>query len=186
MEGSAKKKRTRRSRRLFTQEEDDILMRAIETIGLGSWEKIANHVPDRSSRQCRDRWINYLAPSNRKDPWTEDEDRRLLEQMNQFGTHWSAIANAMGNRSENNLKNRWYSHLKKRSVFDNGRFILMSDAEKRSAKVSQASNTGTADFWDKRLLHEAPAFPEPDSNPDQSEKKDAKVEEVMFDCWSML
>jgi hypothetical protein len=72
----------------------------------------------RSARQCRERWVNYLAPTIRSDPWTEDENRLLIDKMNELGHCWATIGHFFNGRSENDVKNRWYSHLKFRSTFD--------------------------------------------------------------------
>jgi hypothetical protein len=62
--------------------------------------------------------VNYLAPTIRNEPWTDDEDRLLVDKINELGHCWATIGHFFNGRSENDVKNRWYSHLKFRSVFD--------------------------------------------------------------------
>ena len=48
-----------------------------------------------------------------KDDWTEDEDKRLFRLYKQVGTKWSTIVKEFQGRSENQLKNRFYSTLRR-------------------------------------------------------------------------
>jgi hypothetical protein len=83
-----------------------------------SWDAVAAGMGDRSARQCRERYINYLDPSIRVAPWTDAEDLLLLEKINVLGHCWAKIGRFFCGRTENDVKNRWYSHLKFRSMFD--------------------------------------------------------------------
>jgi hypothetical protein len=56
--------------------------------------------------------MNYLAPHLRSDPWTESEDELLIAKMNELGSAWSSISQFFRGRSDNDVKNRWYSHLR--------------------------------------------------------------------------
>ncbi|CAD8147770.1 unnamed protein product [Paramecium pentaurelia] len=68
----------------------------------------------RSSKQCRERWLNHLNPKISKEPWTDDEDIKLLQTVKEIGRRWSEISKIMdGRRSENNLKNRFNSLIKR-------------------------------------------------------------------------
>lgn len=115
------------SRRPFTVEEDAKLLDIMTSLQIVNWEQVAAHFNGRSSRQCRERWLNYLNPSIRTGPWTEIEDDLLLEKVNELGRCWSSIGKFFNGRSENDIKNRWYSHLKYRTVEDNGKFKFVND-----------------------------------------------------------
>ena len=45
--------------------------------------------------------------------WTAEEDIKLLETHNQLGKRWAEIAKILKNRTENAVKNRWNSLIKK-------------------------------------------------------------------------
>jgi hypothetical protein len=77
-----------------------------------TWIDIATQLPGRCARQCRDRWANYLCPGNKNAAWTASEDELLVEKVTEMGSHWSVIAKSFDGRSENNVKNRWYTHLR--------------------------------------------------------------------------
>lgn len=110
-EGKSQRKQTT-VRRPFTLEEDARLMEIMSNQEFLSWDHVASLMPERTTRQCRERWVNYLSPDIRNDPWTEEEDNLLLTKINEIGRCWSNIGRFFNGRSENDVKNRWYSHLK--------------------------------------------------------------------------
>ena len=62
----------------FSPDEDKLLKEQVLKLGEKGWKKIAEYLPGRSARQCRERYKNYLCPSVSSDPWTKDEDEKLL------------------------------------------------------------------------------------------------------------
>ena len=115
------------ARRPFTVEEDARLIDIMNKGDFINWEIVAQQMGDRSSRQCRERWVNYLSPGIRTDPWTDYEDRLLVQKINELGRCWSTIGQFFNGRSENDVKNRWYSHLKYISIERGGCIQLVSD-----------------------------------------------------------
>jgi hypothetical protein len=111
-------------RRPFGTEEDAVIMRMMLGSAIHGWEGIARRLPGRTARQCRERWTNYLSPSVRSDPWTIEEDQLLVDRVNAMKFSWSAIARSFNGRSDNDIKNRWYSHLKYETVNDGDRYAF--------------------------------------------------------------
>jgi hypothetical protein len=101
-------------RRLFTADEDVLLRRLMVEHPFSTWIAIAAHMQGRSPRQCRDRWANYLCPDNKNAPWTEAEDDLLVAKFQELGPRWTTISKCFDGRSENNVKNRWYTHVRQR------------------------------------------------------------------------
>lgn len=99
-------------RKYFSQKEDRLLTNAVLKYKQETWNDIALHVPGRTPKQCRDRWVNYLQPSLKFNPWTFNEDDLLVSLVNEYGTHWTKMKFAFPNRSTNMIKNRWYSLLR--------------------------------------------------------------------------
>lgn len=95
-------------RKLFTKQEDKLLTEAALYYNEKNWVLIAEKVPGRTPKQCRDRWVNYLQPSLKFTPWTDHEDKLLISLVNLHGTHWTMMKNKFPNRSTNSLKNRYY------------------------------------------------------------------------------
>lgn len=98
----------------WSPEEDEIIRQYVACNGTKNWTKLATLLPGRIGKQCRERWRNHLDPSNSKDPWTPEEDQKLIELHRQYGNKWVTIASFIPGRSDNHIKNRWNSTLKKR------------------------------------------------------------------------
>jgi hypothetical protein len=102
----------KQKRRMFTAEEDTLLTRVVQDRRFSNWIDVASQIPGRTARQCRDRWANYLCPVNKNAAWTRDEDELLVAKFAEIGPRWTVIAKFFDGRSENNVKNRWYTHLR--------------------------------------------------------------------------
>ena len=59
--------------------------------GKAKWSEIAESIPGRNGKQCRERWRNQLDDSINTEPWSEQEDRVLLEAHHRMGNKWSEI-----------------------------------------------------------------------------------------------
>jgi hypothetical protein len=64
-------------------------------------------MPNRTTRQCRERYKNYLSPELRNLPWSPAEDLLLRERFSEFGPRWATLATFFNGRSDVSLKNRW-------------------------------------------------------------------------------
>jgi hypothetical protein len=98
------------------EKEDAFLVKTVSAGQCGSWEAVAKCLPGRTARQCRDRWSNYLSPVVRSGPWSAAEDELLVSKINEVGHVWSTLVRYFGGRSENDIKNRWYTHLRYRTI----------------------------------------------------------------------
>ena len=94
-------------RQKFTPEEDIRLKQLVAELGTKAWKKVSARMPDRTTRQCRERYNNYLSPLLNMDPWTADEDKLLEEKVKEMGQKWSIIAHFFNGRSDVNVKNRY-------------------------------------------------------------------------------
>ena len=68
----------------WTKEEDEIVIKLVDKNGPRNWSKIAEYLPGRIGKQCRERWHNHLNPDIKKDRWTEDEDLAIMEAHKMF------------------------------------------------------------------------------------------------------
>jgi hypothetical protein len=98
----------------WTREEDAAIIDFVRCNGTKSWMKLSERLPGRLGKQCRERWFNALDPAICRDPWTPEEDDRLIELHEHHGNRWTIISGLMQTRSANAIKNRWYSTLAKR------------------------------------------------------------------------
>jgi hypothetical protein len=60
-------------------QEDKRIIELVSEMGPKKWSVIAQELPGRIGKQCRERWHNHLNPDIRRDDWTAEEDRKLLE-----------------------------------------------------------------------------------------------------------
>lgn len=92
----------RKKTRQWTHTEDIRLLTAMLKHGIEDWQQIANFVGNgRVRSQCSQRWLRGLNPKIKKTPWTEEEDRILLNLIQIHGEKaWSKIATDMGDRCD--------------------------------------------------------------------------------------
>lgn len=106
-------------RRPWTTEEDLAIKQLVDELGVKNWSLIASElikrysIKHRSGKQCRERWHNHLDSSIDKNPWTQEEDDLIFELHKQHGKSWSKIAENIPGRTDNSVKNRFYSTLRR-------------------------------------------------------------------------
>jgi myb proto-oncogene protein len=100
-------------RRVFTEGEDGVLAFLVDPEFCGSWRTAAAQIPGHSACQYGVRWRNYRAPTLSLVPWTPEEDALVIRKVAECGTKWEAIAKEIPRRSDNAIKNRWYTVLKR-------------------------------------------------------------------------
>ena len=98
----------------WTGEEDAAIIEWVNEHGPKDWSALAQKLTGRISKQCRERWHNHLSPNVLKAEWTEEEDNILIEAQAKWGNKWSKISTLLPGRTDNSVKNRWNSSLKKR------------------------------------------------------------------------
>jgi hypothetical protein len=108
--------------RHWTDEEDELLRRAVESHGEKNWKKIAESVPGRNHTQCLQRWSKVLVPGLKKGVWEPREDeiliqqaqKQLSERLTQGKTakiEWGKVKNAIPGRTAKQCRERWVNNL---------------------------------------------------------------------------
>mmetsp|Transcript_12675 Transcript_12675/g.19074 ORF Transcript_12675/g.19074 Transcript_12675/m.19074 type:complete len:585 (+) Transcript_12675:57-1811(+) len=127
----------------WTPEEDAILKEKRALYGR-KWAKIAGHLPGRQGKQCRERFVNHLDPNLKKGEWTDDEEAMLIAFHEQFGNRWANIAKQLPGRSDNDVKNHWYSTIQ-RKFQQHGKEKLVKAAVQQCQMLQQRmQENGTA------------------------------------------
>ncbi|CAL9178294.1 unnamed protein product [Musa hybrid cultivar] len=68
----------------------------------------------RCGKSCRLRWINYLRPDLKRGNFTEEEDELIIKLHGVLGNKWSLIAGRLPGRTDNEIKNYWNTHIKRK------------------------------------------------------------------------
>ncbi|KAL9994897.1 putative transcription factor MYB-HB-like family [Helianthus debilis subsp. tardiflorus] len=99
----------------WTTEEDQKLVAYIEEHGHGSWRALPVKAGlQRCGKSCRLRWTNYLRPDIKRGKFSLQEEQTIIQLHALLGNRWSAIATHLPRRTDNEIKNYWNTHLKKR------------------------------------------------------------------------
>ena len=98
----------------WSEEEDKSIKSLVNKYGTSNWTFISNQMgQNRSGKQCRERWYNQLNPNMKKNNWTNEEENILFTKHMQLGNKWSDIASFLPGRTLNDIKNHFYSKLRK-------------------------------------------------------------------------
>ncbi|GER55192.1 Myb-related transcription factor [Striga asiatica] len=85
----------------WTAEEDQILVGYINRNGHGNWRAL----PKRAG---------LLRPNIKRGNFTSDEEEIIINLHMELGNKWSEIAARLPGRTDNEIKNVWHTHLKKK------------------------------------------------------------------------
>ena len=97
----------KRVREKFLPHEDSKLRALVAEYGEGQWKKVAEKMPNRNPRQCRERWKHYICSDTAKAPWKPEEDILLFHMVKELGFKWTKISKYLPGRTDIQVKTRW-------------------------------------------------------------------------------
>ncbi|CAN6204407.1 unnamed protein product [Urochloa humidicola] len=99
----------------WTAEEDQKLVAFLLANGQCCWRavpKLAGLL--RCGKSCRLRWTNYLRPDLKRGLLSPEEEKTVIDLHAELGNRWSKIASHLPGRTDNEIKNHWNTHIKKK------------------------------------------------------------------------
>jgi myb proto-oncogene protein len=106
-------------RKGWTAAEDSAIVNLVIELGTKHWSVIADklrkafRIKGRTGKQCRERWHNHLNPCIEKGAWTMEEERTLFLAHGSLGNKWAEISKLLTGRTDNSIKNHYYSSARK-------------------------------------------------------------------------
>lgn len=135
----------------WTAEEDRLLLALFKQHPY-KWANIARAIPGRTDDACSKRYQEALDPNLKKDEWTEEEDRKLLDFLARNGgpskPQWKLIGQEL-NRSGLGCRNRWRLLERKKNP------IIKAAALRRQEGNQTVSHPGGADAETRVFENEA-------------------------------
>ncbi|KAA8547986.1 hypothetical protein F0562_004415 [Nyssa sinensis] len=124
----------------------------------------------RCSKSCRLRWTNYLRPGIKRGSFTDHEEKMIIQLQALLGNKWAAIASYLPERTDNDIKNYWNTHLKKKLK------KLQTEPDDHFRDGFSSSHSISRGQWERRLqtdinlvkqaLHEALSQEKPNVVPE--------------------
>eukprot|EP00250_Pteridium_aquilinum_P009255 c18545_g1_i1 orf=241-1641(-) len=128
----------------WTTEEDEKLSSYVKEHGHGSWRDLPKKAGLlRCGKSCRLRWTNYLRPDIKRGEFSATEEQTIIQLHALLGNRWSAIATHLPKRTDNEIKNYWNTHLKKRLLsmgLDPATHKPKTESTSCDSRLSESSN----------------------------------------------
>lgn len=108
----------------WTEQEDKLLIEWVKVHGPNKWTECSRRIGGRCGKQCRERWMNTLDPGVKRGNWQETEQVIIFRQMKINWSSWAMISKKLPGRTENAIKNYFYSSLRRLRATEIFKFLI--------------------------------------------------------------
>ncbi|KAK2643787.1 hypothetical protein Ddye_018982 [Dipteronia dyeriana] len=156
----------------WTAEEDRLLIEYVRLHGEGRWNSVARLAGlRRNGKSCRLRWVNYLRPDLKRGQITPHEESIILDLHARWGNRWSTIARSLPGRTDNEIKNYWRTHFKKKAKIS---------AADKSDKVKNNRLLKRQQFHQQQQQHEQQVQQEEQQQQQMMQLNQLDMKKIMF------
>ncbi|XP_022724195.1 transcription factor MYB102-like [Durio zibethinus] len=178
----------------WTPEEDQKLIDYIQKHGCGNWRTLPKYAGlQRCGKSCRLRWTNYLRPDIKRGGFSFEEEETIIQLHSILGNKWSAIAARLPGRTDNEIKNYWNTHIRKKllrmgidpvthsprlDLLDLSSILSSSDLYNQS-QMNMSRLLGVQSFFNPELLRLATSLMSPQrENQNQNQNQNFLLQNV--------
>ncbi|CDP01404.1 unnamed protein product [Coffea canephora] len=162
----------------WSADEDMKLISFILTNGQCCWRavpKLAGLL--RCGKSCRLRWTNYLRPDLKRGLLSEHEEKMVIDLHSQLGNRWSKIASHLPGRTDNEIKNHWNTHIKKK--------LMNMGIDPVTHKPLPQSTSSTEQPQEEQPKNHPDSDQEPKKEPASSVNKSISIPQCQIDSSSV-
>ena len=142
--------------KVWTKEEDQLLLQLVQTMKMPmKWSIVSMSLPERSGKQCRERYVNHLNPRLKMADWSPVEDATIFAFYNSSGSHWAQMSKMIPGRTDNGIKNRFHNLRRQLEREDDHRLRLSSNEDfpeqirlERIRELPESLKGKSCDLWD--------------------------------------
>ncbi|KAF5202223.1 Myb-related protein zm1 [Thalictrum thalictroides] len=166
----------------WTPAEDQRLVSYVQKNGHSNWRALPKQAGLlRCGKSCRLRWINYLRPDIKRGNFTQEEEETVIRLHESLGNKWSKIASQLPGRTDNEIKNVWNTHLKKRVAPKGPKAHCENEPKEPSMSSTSSDSSSSSANSSISYCRSNTADTEPEEPSDPMFSEEIRKEEDLFD-----